>query len=133
MSALLSSELWGDAAVFCAILAFGIALYTLLSTLLGLVLKHPTLVGIVYILIVEALFCWAPGPPSKIAMSYHLLRLLPDAYVTPEETVAEEMGVGVIETDVFTTLLGLGIAGAALMALCVAGVRNSDFSTESDQ
>ena len=52
---------------------------------------------------------------------------------TPEETVAEEMGMGVIETDVFTTLLGLGIAGAALLALCVAGVRNNDFSAESDQ
>lgn len=128
-----TSPIWGDALLFCLALGGGVALYTLFSTLLGLVLKHPTLVGILYILIVEALFCWAPGPPSKLAMSYHLLRLLPEGYITPEETVAQGIGLGVIHVDSGTTVLGLFAAGLVMLALCVLAVRGSDFANESDQ
>lgn len=127
-----SGDLWDPFVPFALLLALATLLYTAISLLFGLVLRHPILIGIVYMLVVEAAFCWAPGPPSRVAISYHVTRLLPDFYVTPEEMVAAARGVSVVEPNPVFVLIGLGTTFAAVLLLCVVAIRSSDLASGED-
>ena len=132
LSGLLSSSWLSELPGFALVVLLAVAMYTALSAVAGLVLKRPVLWGIFYMVIVEITFCYAAGPPSKIAISHHTTRLLSDAYLTPEIIVAEAANRPYESVPVPVTLIGIGIALALFMGCAVVAVRRSEFNEKED-
>ncbi|MEE9392174.1 MAG: ABC transporter permease subunit [Planctomycetota bacterium] len=132
ITGLIPSYWMGEFAGFAAVVVLSIALYTALSSVAGLVLKRPVLWGIVYMVIVEITFCYAAGPPSKIAISHHTTRLLPEAYLTPEILVTEAANRPFEAVPIPVTIIGLGVTLFLLLGLAVVAVRRSEFTSKED-
>jgi len=115
------------------LLMLSCALYTALSILIALNIRHSMITGIVYLMIVEALFSYAPGPPQKISMAYHVMRMLPGVFYTPEELISAETGFPFVEPNPLFIGVGLILALTTILTLCLFLLRSTDFSGGQDE
>jgi ABC-type transport system involved in multi-copper enzyme maturation permease subunit len=115
------------------VMALASMLYAALFMLLGLVMRHVMIAGIVYFVFIEVMFTWLYGPPSALALCHHLQRLLPVRFDTVERITLREMGRETVElVSRPIELAGLILVLAVLMAGGMAAARSNDFHARDD-
>jgi ABC-2 type transport system permease protein len=109
----------------------GAVVYSALFTLLGLYVKWPTVVGIAYYGVVEALLGFLPGPPRRVALSSYLEALLDPPFRTRAALVAEANPGLDAPIAKSTAWIVLASALAAALLLMARGARRRDFVDEA--
>ena len=111
--------------------AAGALVYSALFTLLGLVVKWPTVVGILYYGIFELFLGFIPGAPRRLALSSYLEALLEPPFRTRAQLIAEgPAGIDVPITPGDARLVLAGVLLAASVALYFRS-RTRDFTDET--
>lgn len=100
-----------DLATDLGLLALGLAVYGALFALLGAALKHPLLVGLIYVFGWETVVMALPGYLKRFSVAYYLQGLVPHAM--PSDTAMSLIQSIFRETPPVSTALG------AMAAICV--------------
>ncbi len=132
MALLVDSDFWQRLAKFMVVTALGAAVYVVFSIFLSLRLKKPVFAGLIYIVIVEFILPFIPGPISNLAMSTHLQRLLPDGYMSSESVVAQEARIVLPDTDPWNSGAILFLVFGLLASYSIIRFRNYDLNYGSD-
>ncbi|HYC79317.1 MAG TPA: hypothetical protein VEI02_16990 [Planctomycetota bacterium] len=110
----------------------GTCLYAALFTLLGLVVKWPTVVGVAYYGLFELFLGFTPGPAQNLPLSTSLEALLRPPFRRRVEFVAEEARLPAqLLRSPSEGALTLLIATAVICLALVWRARNRDFAEES--
>ena len=99
--------------------------YGALHTLLGLALKAPTVVGLVFVMLVDGLLGSLPGPPRRMSPMAYLEGLLP----APFESRASQVEIEPVSMSPAFALVVLAVAWILVLLLICYLSRGKDFVT----